>query len=235
MSRTRLIAWGAVLIAAGLICWCFPLFHIRPFDADARGSGEQPSTPRQSDPADPAAFVREFWDGPLRTGDAVTDVAQLWNAFDADATGARSQLGRQAGLGGAWYFCLRGQGVVEAVEKDRVVLAVADSSRRVCLELGLVVDNTVRESIGVKASDFANSQDFNAVSSELNRRAELEVIAPHRAVLEEGVTVDFVGCAKIDGKSDLDPLCLIPIQIQTHGREDVDDSLDNHTATGTTP
>ena len=139
-----------------------------------RQASDQATTPRQSGPADPAAYVREFWDGPLRAGDAGTDIAQLWNAFDADATAARSQYGRQAGLGGAWYFCIRGQGTVETVEKDRVVLTVTDSSRRVCLELGVVVDNTVREAIGVKASDFANSQDFNAVSSELNRRAEQE-------------------------------------------------------------
>ena len=235
MSRTRLITCGSLLIVGGLVCWFFPLFHVRPLDADTRESGEQAATPRQSVPADPAAFVREFWNGPLRTGDAGTDVAQLWNAFDADATGARSQYGRQAGLGGAWYFCLRGQGIVETVDKDRVVLTLTDSSRRVCLKLGVVVDNTVREAIGMKASDFANSQDFNAVSSELNRRAEQEVIAPNRAFLKKGVVVDFVGCAKIGGKSDLDPLGLIPIQLQTRGSEDANAGLDKDPANGTTP
>jgi predicted lipoprotein len=98
-----------------------------------------------------------------------------------------------------------------------------------------VVDNTIREAIGVKASDFANSQDFNAVSSELNRRVEQEVIAPNRAFLKVGMLVDFVGCAKIGGKSDLDPLGLIPIQLQTRGSEDANAGLDKDTATGTTP
>jgi predicted lipoprotein len=198
-------------------------------------ASDRAATPGQSGPADPAAYVQEFWDGPLRTGEASTDIAQLWNAFDADATGARSQYGRQAGLGGAWFFCLRGQGTVETVEKDRVVLTATDSSRRVCLKLGVVVDNTVREAIGVKASEFANSQDFNAVSSELNRRAEQEVIASSRALLKAGVVVDFVGCAKISGKSDLDPLCLIPIRLRTRGSEDANAGLDKDTATGTTP
>ncbi len=98
-----------------------------------------------------------------------------------------------------------------------VVLRVANNPRRACLELGVVVDNTVREAVGVKASDFANSQDFNAISSELNRRVEQEVIAPNRALLKPGVVAEFVGCAKVGGRSDLDPLCLIPIRLEVRG------------------
>ncbi|TWU18760.1 DUF2291 family protein [Allorhodopirellula heiligendammensis] len=235
MSSRRLTRYGSLLIVGGLVCWFFPLFHIRPLDADPRESGDPAATPRQSVSADPAAFAREIWDGPLRMGDAGTNVTKIWDGFEADAARARSQYGRQAGLGGAWYFCIRGQGTVETVEKDRVVLTVRDSLRRVCLQLGVVVDNTVREAIGVNASDFANSQDFNAVSSELNRRVEREVIAPNRALLKKGVGVDFVGCAKIGGKSDLDPLGLIPIQLQTHGTDDANAGLDKHTATEIIP
>lgn len=235
MSRTRLITCGSLLIVSGLICWFFPLFYIRTLDGVKTQGSNRATTPRQSNPADPAAFVREFWDGPMRTGDAGTDIAQLWNAFDADATGARSQYGRQAGLGGAWYFCVRGQGTVETLEKDRVVLTVTDSSRRVCFELGVVVDNTVREAIGVKASDYANSQAFNAVSSELNLRVEHEVIAANRALLKEGEVVDFVGCAKIGGKSDLDPMLLIPIQLQTRGSEKDNAGLNKDAPAGATP
>ncbi|WP_197455995.1 DUF2291 family protein [Stieleria neptunia] len=184
----------------------------------------------ETGPSDPVAYVRELWDGSLRTADAATTITQLWDAFDADATVARSQYGQQAGLGGAWYFCVRGQGTVQVVEKDRVVLAVAESSRRVCLDLGVVVDNTVREAIGVKASDFANSQAFNAVSTELNLRVEKEVITEKRAFLKKDVIVDFVGCTKIGGKSDLDPLCLIPIQIHILGGEAGGPDLNKETA-----
>jgi predicted lipoprotein len=180
-------------------------------------AGKQSATRRLSGPADPAAYVRELWDGPLSTGNAYTEITQLWEALDVNVSNARSQYGRRAGLGGPWYFCVRGQGTVESTEKNRVVLAVANSSRRACLEIGLVVDNTVREAIGVSISDFANSQEFNAVSSELNRRVELEVIAPNRSRLKTGAIVEFVGCAKIEGESDHDPLCLIPIQLAVRG------------------
>lgn len=234
MARTRMIQCGLPLIAVCLACWFFPLFRVQSL-GDGKAEDSDAATMRDETAAtDPAAFVRELWDGPLRTGDAATTITRLWNAFDGDAGVARSQYGRQAGLGGAWYFCVRGQGTVQAIEKDQVFLSVAYSSRRVCLELGVVVDNTVREAIGVKASDFANSQEFNAVSSELNLRVEKDVITEKRQFLEKEVVVDFVGCAKIVDKADLDPLCLVPIHIHVHGRG-VGDPDVNKGRAGATP
>lgn len=213
MLRRRLIVYCGLLIAGGVACWFFPLFHIRPLDGQAAETGKRSATSGESEPTNPAAFVNDVWNEPLRTGDTGTEITPLWEAFDRDTSNARKQYGRQAGLGGAWYFCVRGRGTVEAVEKNRAVLSVAKNTRRACLELGAVVDNTVREAIGVEASAFANSQEFNAVSSELNRRVEREVIAPNRALMRPGAIVDFVGCARIDRDSDLDPLCLIPIRV----------------------
>lgn len=232
MSRARMVKCGLSLIVGCVICWCFPLFHIRTLESGTTKADDSPATSSAASPTDPSSFMREFWDGPLRTGDAATEITQLWNAFDADAEQAQSRYGRQAGLGGAWYFCLRGEGTVETVEQNRVVLTVTglDSPRRVSLELGVVVDNTVREALGVKASDYANSQEFNEVSSELNLRVEKQVIAENRALLKEGVIVDFVGCAKVSAPSDLDPLCLIPIQLRTRSSQSL-----NNDATGAAP
>jgi predicted lipoprotein len=188
------------------LCWFFPLFHIRPLGGDTQGgvsfqlANESPTT---SEPRKLEAYVT-----------TATEALALWQAFDADPSKAKKELGKQAGLGGAFFFCVRGKGTVESVQHDRVLLEAEGSPRRVCLELGVVVDNTVREAVGVKASQFNNSQDFNALSSDFNRQVEENVIAPNRALLKEGVHLDFVGCCKIGGKSDLDPLCLIPIQLR---------------------
>ena len=213
MSRRQSFLYGGLFIAGGIACWFFPLFHIRPLGEERSTTGHQSGAPDEPAPANPADFVKSFWAGPLRAGEGATDVITLWKAFDANATNARTEYGHQAGLGGAWYFCVRGEGVVETVEKKQAILAVAGSSRHVRLDLGLVVDNTVREALGVKASSFANSQDFNAVSSELNRRVEQEVIPPNRPLLTPGAEVEFVGCAKIAGLSDLDLIRLIPVRL----------------------
>ncbi len=122
-------------------------------------------------------------------------------------------------MGGAWYFCVQGAGIVESVDKARAVIAIAGTSRRVHLELGVAVDSTVREAVGVKASQFQNSQEFNAYSAELNRQVEEDVVALNRNALLQGAQVSFVGCAKVSGKSDLDPLRLIPIRLEITFRD----------------
>ncbi len=100
-----------------------------------------------------------------------------------------------------------------SVDQERAIVAIAGSTRQVHLQLGVVVDNTVRDSIGVKARQFVNSQAFNAFSAELNRQVEEEIIKPNRTALVQGATISFIGCTKISSKSDIDPLKLIPIQL----------------------
>jgi predicted lipoprotein len=213
MSRGRVMVGGVLLVVGIIVCYFFPLFHIRPIGSGLAESSGQSATSSQSGARDPAAYVRNIWEGRLRTGTGATEITQLWNAYDADKASAQRKYGRQVALGGAWYFCIRGQGTVTSVEKNRCIVAVAESPRHACLDLGVIVDNTVRDAVGADVNDFANAQDFNAVSSELNRRVELDVIAPNRPLLEPGVRVEFVGCAKIGGDLDLDPLCLVPIRL----------------------
>lgn len=201
MTYRQLFACGAMLLFGSIACWFFPLFHIRAMNSSV--SFQLAEETKTEEPRNLEAYA---------TG---TEVTQLWSAFDSDTSKAQSQFGRQSGIGGAWYFRVQGTGMVDSIDKNRLVLSIADSPRRVSLEMGVVVDNTVREAIGFRASDFPNSQDFNAVSTELNRQVEQDVIAPNRTRLKPGVSVSFVGCAKINGKSDLDPLRLIPISIQS--------------------
>ena len=213
MSRKQLILYGVLLVCGGISCWFFPLFHIRKLNASNQAIERPKSTTDNQDQVEgllESAKLRKL-DAYLTRG---TEVNQLWSAFDSDKAKAKIQFGRQAGLGGAWYFCVRGQGTVASVEKDQVTLTVVNSHRRVRIELGAVVDNTVREAVAIKASDFPNSQEFNAVSMELNRQVEQDVIATNRAILKPGAVVEFVGCSKISRDSDLDPLCLIPIQLK---------------------
>ncbi len=204
MNRRRIFYGGLLGLIIGS-SWFFPLFHIRPLGGDTKGGVGVRSANEVNGNSEPRKLEA------YATG--ATAVVTLWQAFDADAAKAKSEFGKQAGLGGAFFFCVRGKGTVESIEHDRVLLKVEGSPRRVCLEFGVVVDSTVREAVGVKASEFNNSQDFNAVSSDLNRQVEENVISPNRKLLKDGIQVDFVGCCKIGGKSDLDPLCLIPIQL----------------------
>lgn len=200
--RSRWLTYVGMLVSASLLCWFLPLFHVRPLGSETSGNTTRvPDQPITSVPHKLESYA---------TGSPVTE---LWAKLDADFASAQKQYGQQAGLGGAWYFRVQGTGTVHSVEKNLAIVEVEGSHRRVHLELGVIVDNTVREAIGVKAKQFLNSQDFNAFSAELNRQVEEEVIKPIRQLLLDGTMVSFVGCTKVSGKSDLDPLYLIPIRL----------------------
>jgi predicted lipoprotein len=195
-------------LGVGALCWFFPVFHIRKLgDAATRESTTRESNRLQaaSGIQSPPDQLDSFSGAPIMA---------FWDAFEANPSQAQKQYGQQSGLGGAWYYCLQGEGTVQAVDKDQVILTIVGSSRRVRFELGIIVDSTVREAVGVKASQFTNSQDFNAYAADLNRQVEQQVISPNRELLRRpGTVVHFTGCAKISGRSDLDPLSLVPIRL----------------------
>ena len=213
MKQNPWIATGVALFAAATLFYFYPLFHIQPRGSQSDAPEELSTASSKVESVSPADFVEEFWSSPRRRGEGAIEVTQLWEAFDADAAKAKAELGRQAGLGGAWYFLVRGEGTVETNEKSRVLLAVSDSSRKVEITLGVIVGNTVREAIAVDVNQFANSQDFNALSTELNRRVEQDTIGASRDLLQAGAMVKFVGCAKVGSNSDLHPLRLVPLDL----------------------
>lgn len=213
MKRNPWTVAAVALIAAAILFYFYPLFHIQPRGSAAEATAEQSAQTPEANAISPAAFVEEFWKSPLRGGEDAVLVPELWKAFDADATQAKAKYGRQAGLGGAWYFLVRGEGSVESVEKSRCTLEIAKTTRKVEIALGVIVGNTVREAIAVDVNQFANSQDFNALSSELNRRVEEEVIGETRQLMQVGSKVNFVGCTKVESDSDMDTLRLIPIEL----------------------
>lgn len=202
MSGRQAMWTVTAIVVLGVASWFFPLFHIRPLGAHLQAKEDR--TTEQAGKAVPRKLA-EYTSGTL--------VNELWEKCDVDLAQAQKQLGQQVGLGGAWYFCVQGTGTIKAIASTSAEVAIEGSSRHVRLELDAVVDNTVRDSLGLKASQFLNSQEFNAFAAELNRQVEEDVIKPNRELLQPGVSVSFVGCAKIARKSDLEPLRLIPIRL----------------------
>lgn len=83
----------------------------------------------------------------------------------------------------------------------------------VVLESGNIFGNAARDGTGlVDVNRFANSQDFNAISSEINRRIEERVLPALREQAVVGATVRFVGCAEVvSEETDLRPLRVVPL------------------------
>jgi predicted lipoprotein len=218
VSRRRVIIWCGVAIGAAVL-WCFfPPFRIKRI-GDA--GSPRPAKVSASAPVNVAEYAEEFWNDrlPGAFGNAV-DIEELFAAVDLDAGQARSKFGRQVGLGGACFLFIRGTGQVEEAAADYCTLKIREGLRRVRIRTGVVVGNVVRDSTGlVDVNHFANSQDFNNVSAELNGRVEANVIAPARERLRVGARVRFVGCAAVSRDDDFDALALVPVHLDIEDAE----------------
>lgn len=211
-GRRPWIIVPSVAAATGVLLYFLPLFHVVPLDQARQRSGGKA--------IDPAAFVDRFWTERLIPGATqAVEAAQLVTALQKDRKAARRTYGHRMGVGGADYYLVAGTGRIVSVDKDSVELSLRDGQTqvKVALETGKIFGNAVRDGTGLlDVSDFPNSQDFNALSSEINRRIEQQVLPALRKNARVGATVRFVGCAEImDEDSDLNPLRVVPFIVET--------------------
>ncbi|MBM4091414.1 MAG: DUF2291 domain-containing protein [Planctomycetes bacterium] len=210
-GRRQWIIVASVAAAAAVLFHFFPLFHVVPLDqAGQRAAGK---------PLDPVALVDRFWAERLSPGGTrAVDAVELVAAMQQDRNSARRTHGRSVGVGGAYYYFVAGTGRVTSVEKDSVRLSLRDDPPQVevALETGKIFGNAVRDGTGLwNVNDFPNSQDFNALSSEINHRIEQQVLPALRKKATVGATVRFVGCAEImDEDTDLHPLRIVPFIVE---------------------
>ena len=218
MSRRRVVIWCGAAIGA-VVLWClFPPFRIKPI---RNGASPGPTPAAATSPINVADYAEEFWSDrlPAAFGNAV-DIEELLDAVERDAGQVRGKYGREVGLGGACFFFIRGTGHIEEVAADYCILKIGEGARQAHVRTGVIVGNTVRDSTGlIDVNQFANSQDFNNVSAELNQRVEANVIAPSRERLRIGARVRFVGCARIGDDSDFDPLSVVPVHLDIQDDE----------------
>jgi len=210
-GRRHWIIVASVAAATAVLWYFLPLFHIVPLDqAGQRAAGK---------PLDPVALVDRFWTERLASGAARgVDALELVAAMQQDRNLARRTHGRSVGVGGAYYYLVAGAGRVTSVDKDSVRLSLRDGQPKVevALETGNIFGNAVRDGTGLwNVNDFPNSQDFNALSSEINHRIEQQVLPALRQKAAVGALVRFVGCAEImDEDTDLHPLRIVPFIVE---------------------
>jgi predicted lipoprotein len=205
--------------AAGAFLIFFPPFHVvslQPRGATATAASTGPAAPAVFDPVAAAA---KFWQVDLPAAHArAADLAQVALAIRANAEKARSQFGKAAGLGTAYFF-VRGSGKVVAREKNVLRLApVGAETEFVVIRLGPVFGNTVRDGTGLlDVNNFPGLQEFNALSAELNALVEKNVLPALRDRAIVGATVHFVGCVEApESAPDAgEPLfTLVPVQAE---------------------
>ena len=209
MKRRRNFFLLGLLFFLGL-CWQFPLFHVVPL--------KQLNSTNEVTSFDAAEFADDLWSTKLVPSfEHAADAGELCALLGSDPQSALKNFGHKVGIGRVVSFYLQGEGTIIAVEKSGVSLSVTapDDRADVKLKSGLLFGNTVRDATRLlNASEFANSQHFNSISTELNRIVEKKVQPALRAHSAVGRKIRFVGCADVraTSKSFL-PLTVIPLQV----------------------
>jgi len=211
LRRYRLLKWVSVVVAVAVFSYFVPLFHVVPLQAardDAALAG-----------FDVAAFVDPFWDGPLReAAERAPDAAELLASLQHDFAGTADRYGRRLGLGGRISFLVSGIGRVAAIDSNAVTIALSDNDpAEVIIRTGPVFGNALRDASGLfDVSDFASAQDFNAISAEINRRVEAQVLPQLEAIAEPGAAIRFAGGVELaDTGQAPGSLNLVPLLIET--------------------
>jgi predicted lipoprotein len=207
-KRRQLIIGATAAASTAAILYFLPLFHVVPLDRAG-----------QAATFNPVAFVDRFWtERMIPEAASAVDAAKLVAAVQEDRQAARRTYGHSVGLGSVYYYFVAGTGRVVSVDKDSVGLSLSDDQTKaqVSLATGNIFGNAVRDGTGLlNVNDFPNSQNFNALSSEINRRIEQQVLPALRKQAIVGAKVRFVGCAEImDEDTDLHPLRIVPFILE---------------------
>jgi predicted lipoprotein len=208
MKRALIIL--AAVVAVGVLTWFFPLFRV------VSRESLRAELDRQSFNA--ADFVQSYWQQKLTTAFSdAADASAVLAALRETPDQARTQFGRTAGIGRESLYFIRGSGKIVSVDKNEVGISLSDKEQAdLTLQTGLLFGNSVRDATGLlSANDYPNSQQFNEISSELNRTIETKVLPPLRAAAKVGAEIEFVGCAAVTNlPRDITPLKVVPLEVK---------------------
>jgi predicted lipoprotein len=206
--KSRLTLWGSLLAGACILFYFLPPFHIKPLKASREKS--------ESSSFEASTFVEEFWNEQLvKVADQAVDADEFLAALGKDRKDAVERYGHRLGLSAQSSFLISGAGKITRVEKRSVEIKLLNGQGVVVIETGPVFGNSIRDGSGLlDVSDFSNSQDFNAISSEFNQRVEDQVLPMLKEKAAVGLEVHFVGGVDVtDSDNPVTQLNLTPMII----------------------
>lgn len=204
------LSWLLFGLVLAVLCWLFPPFHVVPL--------QQARKQQQEGAFDAATFAVKFWEKQLLPATSkAASATEVLSLLARDPDAARKRFGRSLGVSSAVYFFLKGSGQITAIEKESIQIALdgSESKKPVKLFTGLLFGNTVRDACGLlNVSDFPNSQDFNDLSSELNRLVETRVFPDLRQHAAVGKSIRFTGCVELAEGSPPNVVEIVPVKIE---------------------
>jgi predicted lipoprotein len=153
------------------------------------------------DKIDGTSFARKFWDNQFKKA---IDSAVSLDIFEDEfiKKGAQVTIDKYAhkqGVSDVAYMLMKFNGTVKEVSDNKIVLDVINSrTNSFVFNIGNYFGNAVRDATGlIKMDDFANTIEYNDVSSQLNQMVKNEVILPLKNKLKIKDALIIVGCIEI--------------------------------------
>jgi len=200
-----------LLIALGLVfIGSFVVYHSVYFEKlDAKRQNELVKNFK------PNELVDYFWKNKL---DDILKNALEIRVFDSLLQANPEQLiakyAKTVGISSNYCFLIKGQCKVENVTLYRVII---DYKGYVTYNIPIkfIFNNTARDASGFfKVDNFANSIEFNAISSELNSRILREVINKKISAIKTGSLIKFSGAVEIDKEAPAKELDIVPLTFE---------------------
>ena len=209
-SRPRkLTLIGVGLLIVAVLLWRFPLVRVVSL---------KEAKAREVVAFDAEAFARDFWAAKLLPATAkATELTELLAALAKDPAAARKQFGRSLGMSSTTAVFVRGAGRVTAIEEDfvRVAVSGAPEGTEVLLATGLLFGNAVRDGTGLlDVSAYADSQDFNKLSTALNTIVETTVSPALREQAKVGRELRFAGCLELEEDAGAANVPIVPVKVE---------------------
>jgi len=167
---------------------------------------------------DARAVAEQLWsDSLLPSLDTAYDASTVLKAISSDPVTARDSFGRTLGVSRGFMVYVRGSGTIASIEGSKVAVQLADgTSPEIVFGIGPVFGSAVRDAPGlVSPNDVANSQEFNAVSTELNKLVEERVLPSLKTQAAPGKKIQFVACGEVKDPQRFSlPLKLAPVFVE---------------------
>lgn len=168
---------------------------------------------------DAKAYARKYFnDRLLPSINSGVDINQLLVLLQNNKEQTFEKYAHALGIGNIRYFLVTGQGRVKSVnENDVTVVTTADSGQntlRIATEF--VFGNAIRDASGkIDINEFANTMDFNTVSSEINKIVRTEVLPPFKAMVKTGDSIQFAGATELNkAHLNVEDIEVVPIQLK---------------------
>lgn len=209
-KRNQWMYWGALIL--GLVLWwvLLPPFHVVPIEKVRKEAATQAF--------DPNDIAETFWTDELPGKvEAAVDVGTLIASLEEDRMATAIQYGHRLGLSGKSAYFISGMGWIQDIQGSKISIALSEAGAvSVLINKGPVFGNAIRDGSGLlNVSDFGNSQNFNAISSEINRRVEERVLPLLDERAEQGMKIHFIGAAEVSDLAETFlPLKIVPVRIE---------------------